>query len=1222
MINTVIALLILLLSIVPLFIKTQRARKSAWQWWAVPWLSLVFVVVAFVVYHQVDISTWPVFSSLFDDYQYEAAYVLLCWLVWLVAGFGLRRPAVHEALIPLFRKVFAPQRDDRDTVLPFPYFADSARVVRSRVGKSFYRRLLSALVVIVACVYALFFLLVELVGIDFYLLSAFGLFGLLPLADYCHYLKAEVPEEKQRPGDDNDTPEVGDLEKLWQLYTETFPDYAVAWKRKHHREQEADRDNQALSDDLIEHIRKGGDGFLENSDLVSAFRRMEQLFNWEEENGRLVLLVLDIPNHFSQSTRLSFLQEIADEMRQLLRKDLNVYDEYSPNSVLNSSIVLASLTVLSMRDLDEDWLRRIGLVMVVNLFDKSLSNLYECRRFSYLLRAAGGRHQLLFVTPHLRDVEPSLKNVWVTVANTLERRIKQIPTGYNQFFIGYDIENYLDRFRRILQPLPSEPLSAGSEMAPIALSHKNGDEPKAVTPVHFFDLAYSNIVEGIEELGKFYQGKFFPVRADDMNKHIHSHLLPLDRLAGQQMFSVVFDQDNNAPAAYARWMHQGSRENLSVVVSRPYLLRDYFNANHDYFLRAPFIALQPCLSKSRVTLALILLEMLQKSEMTERQLRGLLQGYYHEAEIRSVSSVVQQLFTTYFLGDLAGRLKTRHHVVFDGSQYQYQTIYQLDFSDSVNLSYLDRIFVKDESDNVLFVIIKDLLFQNFDRGQVHSFLGKPYEVCSFDSANKVLRVKAVNTRSANVFFYRAAEQLALSGPRRPVEGLNHSSTWSHPGAGQELGLSFEGFETLLTVGVSRWYEFCRYSVNDCTYHDAQPASERKYENGRVLKVTLRFLRKKEYLDRRDDIRKSLQLLIYEAMQSVFPHHAQYLLVSTVGEGDPDLPWIFNRFTGGDQDEPGTISFYFTEDAHIDLGLIGALANKDNFGGDYLFRYIYDYLIWLTEGEPVPSADYDAYLSGQGRDKLAFLKYGRDALPPYFDVNLLINFIRDFFCEGQANVLQGVTERNRQQDVYGVCDFCRQQMKNSEMQALGDGRMRCPDCSAGAIDTVAQFNSLCGEAKALFKQHLNIDFDTMKYQSKFVSAVELHKVYGKPLSITNGYDVRALVGLALSGKYVIYVENGRKPMDTLGIIVHEMTHIWQFYAPEFKQLRKDENWTEGLAVWTDLYLTAKKGATDTEERRRAWLERSDEYGRGLKYIMEHCPDNPYDYIRSHPDEPAK
>lgn len=1218
MIYIAIAAIILILNIAPQYLQTDKARSEAYQWWPFPWLAFVYVVVMIILFLTIDVPRLLGSLTLLGNGVLEVCYVLLCQFLWLVVTSFVNRKSLHERWIPWFRKAFAAEADYPDRVLPFPYFIDHMGVVRARVGRCFYRRLVGTVVGIVAVVHALYFLVMAFVDLPFYLLSAFGLFGLVPLIEYYKYLLAEVPEEEDVDRGEPTVP-PSDLEKLWKLYIEVFNNYSVAWRRRIDGGQVEAKNNVAQVSDLLKKLitddsSRGNDGFLENCDLAQAFARMEQLFSWVEQNGKLVLVAFDVPNHFKKKEKQSYLQETAEVLRKILRTELAVFDEYSSETVLESSIVIASLSVLSSRGFNEEWLRRIGLVTMVNLQDRSVANLYECRRFSYLLRAVNNDYQMLFITPHLRGVEPALKNNWITGAATEEKRLRQHPVGYHQFFIGYHFEDYISRYLRLMPSLPNEPLSSISEMAPIALSYQVGESRRVITPVHFFDLAYTNIVEGKEELNKFYTSKFYLVEGEALNAQIHHHLLPIEVIDEAQMFAVIFDQDNNAPAAYAKWCHLGHQENFSVVISRPYLFRDYFNANFAYFAEVPFIALQPQLSKSRVTLAVVLLSMLQKSGLEEQQLRGLLQGYYQEEETRSLAETVKQLFTNYFSNDLAGRLRTTHNVVFDGSRYQHQTVYNLDFSDQVTLSYLDLIYVKDESDNVLFTIIHDLMSQNFEKGQIHSFLGKPYMIQWFEEGNKVLRVRAVNTPASEVVFYRPVRKIFIQGERRPIEDLKSEPSWNHHITKEKLRLKFEGFETETTVSVRQWYEFYQYTTKDCNFIDLEQPTERSYENGRVLKVTMHYVHKEEYQKRIEDIRKSLQILIYEAMWSIFPHYAQYLIVSSKGEGDKDLPWIFNEFRCDDKDEPYTLSFYFTEDAHIDLGLLGVLAQKDNFGADYLFRYIYDYLLWLTEGKPASSADFDEYLFNSEMDKFAFLKYGREALPAYFDVNLLINFIRDFFCERNHSVLYGTKERNKRQEVFGTCDFCRRTMKNSEMQALDDGRMRCPDCSEGAIDSTQRFLELCDEVKAAFKAHLGIDLSQTIFTSNLVPAVELHKVGGYEFSVTNGYDVRKFVGLAV-GTENIYVENGYKEDSTYGIIAHEMTHIWEFGNEDFLKVRKtNEYLVEGLAVWTDLFLSEKHGRPNIESLRNGWLSRDDEYGRGLRFIMENCPTDPYGYIR--------
>ena len=187
----IIAIIILLWNITPLFIKTQQTKRIAYQWWHIPWFAVLYVIVMYIIFHKFNVNGWPGFNTLYGDGVVEACYVLLCQILWDVVVIFLRRPAVHEKLLPWLRIVFAQGDDETENILPFPYFIDYENTVRARVGKAFYRKLLGGVVVLVALIYAIYFILMQFTGIPFYLLSAFGLFGTIPLIDYYSYLGAE-----------------------------------------------------------------------------------------------------------------------------------------------------------------------------------------------------------------------------------------------------------------------------------------------------------------------------------------------------------------------------------------------------------------------------------------------------------------------------------------------------------------------------------------------------------------------------------------------------------------------------------------------------------------------------------------------------------------------------------------------------------------------------------------------------------------------------------------------------------------------------------------------------------------------------------------------------------------------------------------------------------------------------------------------------------------------
>lgn len=1245
MTNLIITIALLGIVIFNLSRISKRVKKDAYQWWYMPWFALVYSGLMYLIYNKTDIPDWSFVQRwLYEEYQVEAVYSLLCIAIWMGLQLLLRDKSIHEKLIKPFRKLFAKNRDDKDRVLPFPYFIDEEGVVRAKVGQVFYRWTMKFFILILALVYAVFFILIHFEVIHgFYLKSAFGIFGLLPLIEYFVYLCAEVPVEKEIIEDEKKG--RSDFDELWRLYVNTFDNYSVAWKKTSTQEELTlargwEKDNNDEFDDLMEKFMDSSmryNPIIERCDIVNALMKLEPIFDYVEQNGRHILIALDIPNHFSKTQEVSFTDEIATKLTEILRRKFNVYGRKSAQPSISNNIVIASLSLLSRQGMNEkweEWLKKIGLITVVNIFDKGVSNMYECRKFCYVLQSLNKDYQVIFVTPHRRGMEPSLKNTWLTGTNTKEHKLRQFPKGERQFFIGYDFEDFRDRLDKILTATPTEPLYSGSEMAPIALSSHLGEKLKVVTPVHYLDLAYSNAIEGKEELAKFYDliNKFYVVSKEDIIKNMENHLLPVDQIIEEQLFSVVYDVDNNAPAQYLKWVYFGYLENFSVVISKPYLFRDYFNGNHDYFVMSPFAALQPHLCKSRLTLAIILLNMLQKAEMEEMTLRELLAYYYDESEIVSVSGIIKSLFKTYFSSDLASMLMTKDVVVFDGETYRHLIKYDLSQLTDANVpSYLDVVAIKDESGNVLLDLLADLMYQNYDKGQIHSFLGKPYVIKDFNRATKTLNVSSVNNSSNDILFYKPAQKVCIGKERTPIEGMNEGPTqWSHPVTGENIYVNFEGFETLVEVNTTEWYQFHKYNIKGWkTIGSSSPV--RRYPYGKVLKITFGYVQKLKYQERIDDIRKSLQILLYEAMRSVFPHHAQHLIISSIGDGDDQLPWIFNQFESPDQMKKGELSYYFIEDAHVDLGLIGALtSDKENIW--YVLKYIYDYLIWLTEGSGSTDvsddddnrqndisnwkpAVYDEYLERKNFDKLRFLKYGREELPNYFDIDLIINFIKDLF-QDDKELKKTNTDRQTKNDVVGSCDFCGKKMKNSKMQRLSDGRMRCPDCSAGAIDTEEQFGEQYTKVKEAFMTHLNINFDGIPHNAILVSAVELHKVGGYEFSITNGYDVRKILGLACNRSLdEFYVENGYKADKTFGIIAHEMTHIWEYNDEGFKKVRKtNEDLVEGLAVWTDLFLSEKNGASDIEMHRKNWLARDDEYGRGLRFIMDNCPDDPYGYIR--------
>lgn len=1241
-----IALLVVALSAFST-VRLNWTKQEAYRWWFIPYAAILYGGLMFLLYKKIDIPNFLFFGSIPDD-CIEVVFSMICMAIWVGISSVLKMDSICDSMLRFYRNIFERKSERKDEMLPFPYYwvkkspdteekDESGKQendkpnyeVKGRVGLIFYRWTMKTLIFSIVLIYAIYYVLMHFIsGLDFYLTSGFPILALIPLFSFFEYLCCDVSVEKniiEEPKHDED----GDMDKLWNLYVTKYDNYSVAWKKRIEAKKIGDSkiNNKAKIEDAL-NLYQGEDKDLivEDYDLVSAFGELIPFFMDTIKKGGNILVAIDIPKHFSSKRDISYLKMFAETLTEVLKKrypkineiiEFKVYDEAATGDVFKNRIVMAPVSLLSRQDLfDHGWMKDLGLLTVVNVFDKGVSDFFESRKFSFMLRQQNDWHQTIIISPYRHSIQSAVEQTWIMDVVPHEVKMERFPRAKKLFFIGYNFEEYLHRFNAAFRTLPNEQMYSGSEMAIPALSTLDG---KVAIPIHYFDLAYSSSVEGKEEINKFgsyIQEQVFKVSSANLIDKMYQHVIPVEDVVEKKLLSVAYDTENNAPSIYLKWIHLGLNENFAIVISKPYLFRDYFNANHDYFVKTPFASLQPKLCNSRITLAIILCRLLQKGPATENELVGYLKRYYDD-EVESVPQKLKSLFLDYLPNDLAEDLRVTVKTSFEQGKYQTNVEYTLENPESVNLQFLDMISVKDTSGHVIFEILRDLLFQNYVEGQIHSFFGRPYEIQHFDEINKTLNVRKANV--SNQLFYRPCIDVSIQGDVnkwRKIRNFDYSPGLYYNHLGEPIPVSLIGYEGKVEVRTNAWISFTEtYSApkyaSGKTYI-INSADCRDYKNCKFLRFSIDYFKKDEYVANIDKIRKGLQLLFYEAFYSIYPHHAQYLIVSSSGcRKDDVIPWIFGNFCCEDNDSD-KLTFYFIEDAHVDLGLIGALTW--DYIQEVLIKTIFDYLSWLEETDGIPSG-YDNYLQGQKQDKFAFLKYGGNELPDFFDVALLKNFIRDNFGISDKDLLKKQNDRIVKPE-NGACDFCGQEFKNEDMQQLDDGRMRCKGCSEGAVDSEAKFKELCEKAKNLFKTHLGIDFSSIPYEGKFVSAVELHKQGGYPFSVTNGYDIREAIGVAFDRKNDFFiVENGRKEPETLGVIIHEMTHIWQFNDSDFKKVKATDGlWVEGLAVWTDLFLSEKNGASNTEALRASWLARDDEYGHGLRMIIDKCNDDPYGYIR--------
>lgn len=453
----------------------------------------------------------------------------------------------------------------------------------------------------------------------------------------------------------------------------------------------------------------------------------------------------------------------------------------------------------------------------------------------------------------------------------------------------------------------------------------------------------------------------------------------------KEHFLLARDKDYNVITTLKKWEAYATDTAFIHVVSTPYLLRDYFVDNVDYFVRTPLYPLSAKTMVSRFEVARVLLERLVTQELSEQEILEEIVWINREAIF--AKHELHQLFRTAFNIDIiaSNYLVISSDYAFSkiDKHYKKVTKYRLlpQIKDNIKLSFLRNIEIIDKSKNVLKVLSGDFLFQNYLPDQTHAFNGQPYNIRGYDSLNKKLRT--VYRSSEGILTYRPDMEVVLRKIEKPLTDSHERNL------GSSVNLKIcEGQFEVLTKGYFSFRTDISFQPNAHTYKTINPREvpPRRYTLGRLLILTINVADS-------IDIAKgtaTLTALFQEVFFSLFPETNQYLLVGSP-INDLILEDPFTRLfptirvnNSKPEISEKVIELVFVEDAYQDLGLLQSIFDK----WDYILRILDDYLTWLSDGNATSNiaAGEDNILRKQEIIKDTFLKYGYEELPDFLDID--------------------------------------------------------------------------------------------------------------------------------------------------------------------------------------------------------------------------------------------
>jgi hypothetical protein len=674
---------------------------------------------------------------------------------------------------------------------------------------------------------------------------------------------------------------------------------------------------------------------------------------------------------------------------------------------------------------------------------------------------------------------------------------------------------------------------------------------------------------------------------------------------------LAHDREHNLADTLRAWLPLGTEYSFVHVVSPPYLLRDYLAANVAYFLRAPLLALSPRLIESRLAVAYAVIERLIAAPLTEDEVLSELRAVLRDA--RYVEEALETLLVEVFGID---RLERRFLTIGrtdrfapDRGGFEEVATYQLApaFRDLRSLHWLRIYRILDRGGHERGLITLDHLFQTYLPGQVHNFQGKPFRIEQVDHASGIVRI---DHRSADTpVVYRPVRRLTLeavrASPHPAYRQLRTEGGWEIEVALCKAGYSvsthgYYAFDTGINLGPGA------FSVTALT---EERIPLRTYRDAYVLRLTVRPLTAQPEAEP-GRVADTLCLLLQELFVTLYPETHRFLLVCTSGStervADEHFRALLPLLSLGESvepPEPGTLQLYFLEDSHAPLGLLRPLF--DEYA--HVFAVLEDYLSWVLVDE--------SYVADSWRRRLPerdhFLRFGMEAPPAILDLAGTHGLLRELArgrnplrSERQAfyrRIQEGRAARS--QSDTRQCDFCAGLLPSAEFERLEDGRERCVRCRESAVDSVRELRQVFEEARQFLVRELGQQL-RRGIQVEFASANRVQEAAGRSFLPTAEFDARALgAARRRDGEFDILIEQGHPRHRTLGTIVHELTHIWQYSYLDYERMKAEHGLLliEGLAQWAELTCLERRGLAP--EYREQEANRSDVYGHGYRMILD-------------------
>ncbi len=1212
MMEDLVLIVLVLLTLLTVFIMwvANLKKKDRYRQVCVPIAAILYwglVYYAYGKYWAVDWEPafWEIFSKFELSLHYEASVLLFVFSLFSTLFFLVFKNLTYS-IEPLLKKLGWMDKDD--FIGNRVFYEKGNDRIELKPEFVIPRQLILLLIVFSITMICIGFFSVYW-GDSF---PPFIILFLLPFLELFWFLGGDPPDKIIMPLTVEKDPENNfdvDYLNLWEKYQRTWEGYfvtAIHIKDEYRKSTGFEMDAKRLT-------------LFANTKYYAL--RKELAANIKRHFVSRKNIILFVPQGKKWSVREDYALDYYSKVKTTLLKDFRTEDiSENEMDVVNKKIYLTCPEDFLEHTFSPtflEWMEDLGFVIFID-FDKMLLQYPDSTVTVSKILKGRSKYPIQFAVlcEDSEQIQSSVK-ANLSIGNKLnEHRFINDRTPFAYFLLWKAEERYEDKM------FVGDVERMGQTVALSMLGLQEG-----IPKINLVN-SWGGYQEGLEELTN-HRGNWIPTLKDkfkgvdskEIRKRYQNNFTGLLLERAEKKFQLLFDYKNNAPLSFLYYADLGKVHSFIHVVSPPHLFRTYFSFNFEFFYQNPRkpLSLIP-ISRYPLTLALSLVETLTVTPMTLEALKKMMQRKNRNP--LGIISDVEELLREELDLEVKRYIRITEN---ETESDEHKWMIALDRQIIKEIQFFKPVIFKDDNQETIYEMRKNLLYQKFLPGQFHYFNGRLYRIDDILEDEREIRILLSNREpDFDFLMYRSDLEIKIGGQKEILQSSSDNRL--------EKSLS----SSSITVETKGYYELqsgVDLSEDHLRYETFPIPFTRHYKHGRFLEWDFKGIGEEWSDALKSKINFTLSVLLEEALKTMYPSSHDFIRV---------IPAYFTRSDSGADNARKIESYYGYESAIGDTPSLGIKIVEDSYmdkghligindNMKYILETVEDYISWFLEQKtdadyivPKPIIQY----TNRFQDQNAFLAYGlsdvslgmNENLPECFDLIHLRELLR--YLLGNKNKLRetrhafyGISGDNKSPIVAETCDFCgKRNCSDANAARLNDGRILCNDCDGIGVKDKVTFNKLLDEALRFMTDEFGLA-DWPSIDIKFTDARVIAKARGMFFKPTKRFDMRA-VGLASerNGGFTIHIENNRSPLDTCSTIVHELTHIWQFNHTDYEGMKKKYGklYIEGHATWAQVQYYKSKNENSFIENLKL---RDDEYGNGYRLLLEDMKEheNAFDFI---------